>query len=211
MSNKSLFEKLFEDVMENDALGINNKDTQDTGTEDFGDGEKGGLDDDFGDGDTDTVTITLSRSLAKELKSALEEVLADEDMGSEVPEKDGLEGGEGGEAEDDEGWSEDAEDSEDEDSESCEDDEDEDEVKKESPQAEYKPFTNKGETLTKKGNAKVGGIAGKATAHGKAVQTSQTQGTEKYMPMNTKYDDGKSMKVKSSEYTPSGPGKSMFG
>ena len=28
--------------------------------------------------------------------------------------------------------------------------------------------------------------------------------------MNTKYDDGKSMKVKSNMSAPSGPGKSMF-
>ena len=59
--------------------------------------------------------------------------------------------------------------------------------------------------------ADVGAVAGTASAHGKASQTAQTKGTEHYMPMNTSYDDGKSMKVKSSNMsTQSGPGKSIF-
>ncbi len=210
MSNKSLFEKLFEDVMEHDALGIPNEAAEgDSDLENMGGGgEEGGMGEEGGG----MVTLTLDASVAEALLNALQEAMGGQE--EEAPE-----GGEGElppEGEASESWSEDAEEDEeykeDEDSE-CEEDEDKDDkkVKTESPQAQYKPFTNKGEVMTKKGNNKVGGVAGSSTGLGKATGTAQTAGTAHYMPMNTNYDDGKSMKVKTSRTSaPSGPGKSMF-
>ena len=199
MSNKSLFEKLFEDVMEHDALGIPNEAAEGDDMAEIG-GDVGGEGE--GEGE-DTVTLTLDRATAEALMSALEEVLGGEE--GEAGDMESAPEGLPAEGESSEGWSEDSEDDED-----SEKEEEDDDKLKESPQAEYKPFSNKGEGMTKKGNSKVGGVAGSPSIHGKAKQTAQTKGTEQYMPMNTKYDDGKSMKVKSTEYNPSGPGKSMF-
>jgi hypothetical protein len=216
MSNKSLFEKLFEDVMEHDALGIPNEAAEgDSDLENMGGGDEGGMEEEGGG----MVTLTLDASVAEALLNALQEAMGGEE---EAPEMEG-ELGQGEappEGEASESWSEDAEDedSESEDSESedseyeeGEEEEDDKKVKTESPQAQYKPFTNKGEVMTKKGNNKVGGVAGSSTGLGKATGTAQTAGTAHYMPMNTNYDDGKSNKVKTSRTsTPSGPGKSMF-
>jgi hypothetical protein len=211
MSNKSLFEKLFEDVMEKDALGLPETDMSSAG------GDMGGESDAEALGiDQDTVTLTLDKATAEALMSMLKSALGGE---SEDEGMDGGEEGEGGDesaSEDSQSWGEDAEEGEkeeeeSEDAEESEEDEDSEEGSlKESPQSEYKPFGNKGEQMTKKGNSKVGGVAGNTSAHGKAAQVSQTSGTEKYMPMNTKYDDGKNNKVKSSVSSPSGPGKSVF-
>lgn len=210
MSNKSLFEKLFEDVMEHDALGIPNEAAEgDSDLENMGGGDEGGMGDEGGN----MVTLTLDASVAEALLNALQEAMGGEEEAPEMEDELG-QGEAPSEGEASESWSEDAEDedAESEDSE-CEDEEDEDDkkVKTESPQAQYKPFTNKGEAMTKKGNNKVGGVAGSSTGLGKPTGTAQTAGTAHYMPMNTSYDDGKSMKVKTSRTsTPSGPGKSMF-
>jgi len=195
MSNKSLFEKLFEDVMENDALGL----PPEGGEEGGMGGEEGG-----GEGE-DTVTLTLDRATAEKLVEALQDVLG----GGEEEGEGESEGGEGGDelafgdeaAEDEEA----AEDSEDEEDEASED------SLKESPQSEYKDFKNNPLTYTSKGANKVGGVAGTATAHGKPSKTSQTKPTDSYAPMSTSYDDGMSMKAKGTRTSsPSGPGKSLF-
>jgi hypothetical protein len=208
MSNKSLFEKLFEDVMEKDALGLPDADMSGAG------GDMGGESDAEALGiDQDTVTLTLDKATAEALMSVLKSALGGEgeDEGMDGGEEGEIEGEEGGdESEDSQSWGEDAEESEKDDTEDSEESEDDENSLKESPQSEYKPFSNKGEQMTKKGNSKVGGVAGNTSAHGKAAQVSQTSGTEKYMPMNTKYDDGKNNKVKSNLSSPSGPGKSVF-
>ena len=195
MSNKSLFEKLFEDVMENDALGLPPEGGEEGGIG----GEEGG----HSEGE-DTVTLTLDRATAEKLVEALQDVLG----GGEEEGEGESEGGEGGDElafGDEASEDEETEDSEDEETEDSED------SLKESPQSEYKPFNVDPKKFTSKSANKVGGVAGTATAHGKAQQTSQTKGTETYMPMNTSYDDGKSMKAKGTRTSsPSGPGKSLF-
>jgi hypothetical protein len=196
MSKKSLFEKLFEEVMqpgqEGDeaALGLPSAEE--------GMGEQGEMGE---EGGSEDVTISMDRDTAQKLHDLLASVLggdveADEHMGEE-----GGEGEMGEEGEDDESWSEDAE-------EEKKEKEDEQEEMHESPQSEYVPFTNKGESLKGKNN-KVPGIASNVSGAGKAAQTSQTPGTEKYMPAKTAYADGKSNQV-SSNIKPSGAGKSVF-
>lgn len=204
MSNKSLFEKLFEDVMQDDAkmLGIGDDAGEDMGGEE---GDMGG-----DEAASEDVTISMDRETAQKLHDLLASVLggdveADEEMGLEG-EKKGVE--------DDESYGDDSygdessEDDEGEGDESSEEQDDNDALK-ESPQVGYKDFPNKGESLQKKDQKVAGAVATKVSGAGKASATSQTQGTEKYMPMSTKYDDGKSNQVKSN-IKPSGSGASMF-
>lgn len=209
MSNKSLFEKLFEEVMENDeaALGIDGGDTGDMG------GDMGG--DDLGGEDMggEDVTITLDKATAEKLidllQSALGGGMGDDDLGGDDLGGDDM-GGEGGE---DFGGSEDAE--EDEETEEDSEDEEEDEGSlKESPQVQYKNFGNDGQQMTKKTNMKTTGLAANATGGGQAAKKDQTPGTEKYMPFSNdgkKMTDKGNMKVSGARTsTPSGPSKSVF-
>ena len=212
MSNKSLFEKLFEEVMENDeaALGIEGGDAGDMGGD-----EMGG--DDFGDEmGGDEVTFTLDKATAEKLMDVLQAALGGgSEEGEGEMEHEGEEFGGEGEGEmggGEFGGSEDAE--EDEEEEDAEEDDDEDGSLKESPQAQYKPFGNKGEQMTKPGNRKVGGVAGNVSGAGKAEKTAQTKGTEHYMPFSDKGQNltqHGNMKVTGSRTAnPSGPGKSVF-
>ena len=216
MSNKSLFEKLFEEVMENDeaALGIDGGDSAGDmgGAEDFGGGDEGG---------SDEVTLTMDKATAEKLMDLLSAALGggldeegegegDEFGGSEegAGEEGGFGGGMGDEAAEDEEDDEHEEDAEE------EKDEEEEGSLKESPQAQYKPFTNKGEQMTKPGNRKVGGVASNVSGAGKAERTAQTQGTAHYMPHNdngSKMQQKGNMKVSGARAAnPSGPGKSVF-
>ena len=211
MSNKSLFEKLFEEVMENDeaALGIDGGDSAGDmgGAEDFG-GEEG-----MGE---DEVTLTMDKATAEKLMALLSAALGgglDEEGESQEDEFGGSEEG-AGEGEPFGGGmgSEDSED-EDEDEDSEEDEEEEGSLK-ESPQAQYKNFSNDGQQMTKASHRKVGGVAGTVSGAGKAEKTAQTQGTAHYMPHS---NDGKKMQQKGNmkvsgarAATPSGPGKSVF-
>ena len=204
MSNKSLFEKLFEEVMQDDAeaLGLPSGE----GGEDMG--EMGG--DEFGSEEGgDEVTLTLDRETAQKLHDLLGGILGGEETEeTEEGEFGGEEGGmeEGGEDMGDEA----AEEPEDE-------DEDSDETMSEAPQSKYEKFETKGkaEQLQKQSNSRVqGAVANKTSAHGKAEKTSQTQGTEHYMPFNKKVDQAKpggSIKVNNPKYNPSGQGDSIFG
>ena len=199
MSNKSLFEKLFEEVMESDeqALGIES-------TPEGGEGGEGGGE--FGQEEGgDDVTLTLDRSTAQALYDILGGVLGggEDEMGGEEM------GGEdfGGEMGDESAESWDEEEG-DESAENC--DEEEEEGLKESPQAKYENFPNKGESLRNRNQVVSGALAAKTSGQGKAEKTSQTPGTEKYMPASTKYDDGKSMKANGRAANVSGSGKSVF-
>jgi hypothetical protein len=213
MSNKSLFEKLFEEVMENDeaALGIDSGDAGDMGE---------GHDEMGGEAGGDEVTLTMDKATAEKLMDLLSAALGGghEEEG-EMGEFGGSEQGEGeehfGGSEDAEDEEEDAEESEEEDAEEDKEEEDSEEGSlKESPQAQYKPFTNKGEQMTKPTNRKVGGVAGVVSGAGKAEKTAQTQGTAHYMPFN---DKGEKLQQKGSQKVagaraanPSGPSKSVF-
>lgn len=211
MSNKSLFEKLFEEVMESDeqALGI----------ESTPEGESGQDGGDFGtdEGGDDQVTLTLDRSTAQALYDMLggvlgggsEEMGGDEEFGGNAPEAGGTEGEAGDESA--ESWEdEEDEDSEEKEEEEKEEDEDSEEGLHEAPQAKYENFPNKGESLRNRNQVVNGAMAAKTSGQGKAEKTSQTPGTEKYMPASTKYDDGKSMKANGRAANVSGPGKTMF-
>jgi len=212
MSNKSLFEKLYEEVMQDDAeaLGL-------PGGDEGGEVEGGG--DDFGgDEGGDEVTFTLPRSVAEQLQDALAAALGggeEDEFGGEGDEGGGEDfgGGEmGSEDAEEEDEEEDAEEDEEEDAE-----EDEEGELKESPQSKYVPFETKGKAsaMQSKSNSRVdGALANKTSAHGKAGKTAQTQGTAHYMPFNTKYTDGKGsgMKVNNPNYNKTqGAGESMFG
>ena len=203
MSNKSLFEKLFEEVMQDDAeaLGLPSGDE--------GAGEMGG--DDFGSEEGgDEVTLTLDRETAQKLHDLLGGVLGGEEEGEDegMGEEGDME--EGGEDFGDEA----AEEDEEEGDEASE--EDEDETMHEAPQSKYETFEtkSKAEKLQKKTNSRVeGALANKTSAHGKAQQTSQTSGTEHYMPFNKKIDQAKpggSIKVNNPKYNPNGQGDSIF-
>lgn len=205
MSNKSLFEKLFEEVMQDDAeaLGLP------SGEGGEGMGEMGG--DEFGSEEGgDEVTLTLDRETAQKLHDLLGGILGGDEETEETEEGEfgGEEGGmeEGGEDMGDEA----AEEPEDE-------DEDSDETMSEAPQSKYEKFETKGkaEQLQKQSNSRVqGAVANKTSAHGKAEKTSQTPGTEHYMPFNKKVDQAKpggSIKVNNPKYNPSGQGDSIFG
>jgi len=211
MSNKSLFEKLFEEVMENDeaSLGIEGGDS----TGDMG-GEGG---DDFGDEmGGDEVTLTLDKATAEKLMDLLSAALGggiDEEGESPEDEFGGSEEG-AGEGEDFGGMGDEAAEDED-DEEDAEEEKDEEEGSlKESPQAQYKNFGNDGQQMTKPTNRKVGGVAGTVSGVGKAEKTAQTQGTAHYMPHS---DKGEKMQQKANmkvsgarAANPSGPGKSVF-
>jgi hypothetical protein len=205
MSNKSLFEKLFEEVMQDDAeaLGLP------SGEGSEGAGEMGG--DDFGSEEGgDEVTLTLDRETAQKLHDLLGGILG----GGEETEDEGM-----GEEDGMEDMGED-EDMGDEAAESIEEDEensDEDDTMHEAPQSKYETFETKGkaEQLQKHSNSRVqGALANKTSAHGKAERTSQTPGTEHYMPFNKKVDQAKpggSIKVNNPKYNPNGKGDSIFG
>jgi hypothetical protein len=207
MSNKSLFEKLFEEVMQDDAeaLGLpsgeGSEGAGEMGGEDFG-SEEGG----------DEVTLTLDRATAQKLHDLLGGILG----GGEETEDEGM--GEEGEMEEggEDMGDEAAEDSEVEE-EDAEDTDDEDETMSEAPQSKYEKFETKAkaEQLQKQGNSRVqGAVANKTSAHGKAEKTAQTQGTAHYMPFNKKVDQAKpggSIKVNNPKYNPSGQGDSIFG
>lgn len=211
MSNKSLFEKLFEEVMESDeqALGIEP-------SSEGGLGEEGGGD--FGDeAGGDQVTLTLDRSTAQALYDMLGGVLGggEEEMGGE--EGGSEEFGEEGKAEDAEygdesaeNWDKEEKDEDSEESDDSDESEDSEEGLHEAPQAKYENFPNKGESLRNRNQVVNGALAAKTSGQGKAEKTSQTPGTEKYMPASTKYDDGKSMKANGRAANVSGPGKSVF-
>ena len=203
MSNKSLFEKLFEEVMQDDAeaLGLpsgeGSEGAGEMGGEDFG-SEEGG----------DEVTLTLDRETAQKLHDLLGGILG----GGEETEEEGEFGGDedmGGEDEDmgDEAAEDEADEEEDE----------KDETMHEAPQSKYETFEtkSKAEKLQKKTNARVeGALANKTSAHGNAEKTSQTPGTEKYMPFTKKVDQAKpggSIKVNNPKYNPNGKGDSIFG
>ena len=209
MSNKSLFEKLFEEVMENDeaALGIEGGDSA---------GDMGGEGEDFGGDDMggDEVTLTLDKATAEKLMDLLSAAMGGGHEEEGEAEGDEFGGSEEGAGEEHFGGmgSEDAEEEEEEDAEEEEDD-DEGSLK-ESPQAQYKPFNNTGEQMTKPTNRKVGGVAGTVSGAGKAEKTAQTQGTAHYMPFNDKGDkmtQKGNMKVSGARAAnPSGTGKSVF-
>lgn len=214
MSNKSLFEKLFEEVMQDDAeaLGLPSDEGrgdagEDMGGEDFG-SEEGG----------DEVTLTLDRETAQKLHDLLGGVLGggeeteEENMGGEEGEDE--EGGYG--SEDSEDSDEDEDEAAEEESEKEEEDEDSEESMFEAPQSKYEKFEtkSKADKLQSKSNSRVdGALANKTSAHGKAEKTSQTPGTEKYMPFTKKVDQAKpggSIKVNNPKYNPNGQGDSIF-
>ena len=157
------------------------------------------------------VTLTMDKATAEKLMDLLSAALGgglDEEGEGEGDEFGGSEEGAGEEGGFGGGMGED----EDEDAE--EEEEEEEGSLKESPQAQYKPFTNKGEQMTKPGNRKVGGVAGTVSGAGKAEKTAQTQGTAHYMPHS---DNGSKMQQKGNmkvagarAANPSGPGKSVF-
>ena len=209
MSNKSLFEKLFEEVMQDDAeaLGLPSGEGEE-GAGEEGAGEMGG--EDFGSEEGgDEVTLTLDRETAQKLHDLLGGILGD---GEETEDEGGMEGeggmGEFGEGEEDMG---------DEAAEEEDDEEGSDDTMYEAPQSKYEPFEteNKAKTLQGKGNSRVkGALANKTTAHGKAERTSQTPDTQHYMPFNKKVDQAKpggSIKVNNPKYNPNGKGDSIFG
>lgn len=213
MSNKSLFDKLFENVMQDDAeaLGLPSSDEGmggEGGGESFG-GEEGG----------DEVSFTLDRATAQKLHEVLSAVLGGEEETQEEEDMGG-EGEEGDGEEDGESWSEDSEDEEDEkgDESAEEKDEEKDEEKKgalkESPQSEYIKFSteDKAASLQKKGNWVVNNaVASKVSGQGAPEKTAQTQGTAHYMPLKHKVEDAKGSQVVKSKMTkPSGEGESVF-
>jgi hypothetical protein len=206
MSNKSLFEKLFEEVMQDDAeaLGLP------SGEGSEGAGEMGG--DDFGSEEGgDEVTLTLDRETAQKLHALLGGVLGGEEEGEDEGMGEEGEMEEGGEDFGDEASEEDEEEGD----EASEEDE-EDETMHEAPQSKYEKFEteSRAKTLQGRGNSRVkGALADKTSAHGKAPQTSQTQGTAHYMPFNKKIDQanpGGSIKVNNPKYNPNGQGDSIF-
>ena len=205
MSNKSLFEKLFEEVMQDDAeaLGLpsgeGSEGAGEMGGEDFG-SEEGG----------DEVTLTLDRETAQKLHDLLGGILGG---GEETEDEGGMDEEGGMEDMGDEAAEEEDADSE----EDAEDTDDEDETMSEAPQSKYETFETKGkaEQLQKQSNSRVqGAVANKTSAHGKAEKTSQTPGTEHYMPFTKKVDQAKpggSIKVNNPKYNPNGKGDSIFG
>jgi hypothetical protein len=212
MSNKSLFEKLFEEVMENDeaALGIEGGDSAGDmgGAEDFGGGDEG-----MGD----EVTLTMDKATAEKLMDLLSAALGGglDEEGEGEGEGDEFGGSEEGAGEDfGGGMGDEAAEEDDEDEEDAEEEEEEEGSLKESPQAQYKNFSNDGQQMTKPGNRKVGGVAGTVSGAGKAEKTAQTQGTAHYMPHSdngSKMQQKGNMKVSGARAAnPSGPGKSVF-
>jgi hypothetical protein len=184
MSNKSLFEKLFEEVMQDDAeaLGLpsgeGSEGAGEMGGEDFG-SEEGG----------DEVTLTLDRATAQKLHDLLGGILG------------------GGEETEDEGMGEEgAEDTDDEDETMSE--APQSKYEKFETKAKAEQLQKQGNSRVQ------GAVANKTSAHGKAEKTAQTQGTAHYMPFNKKVDQAKpggSIKVNNPKYNPSGQGDSIFG
>ncbi len=207
MSNKSLFEKLFEEVMQDDAeaLGLpsgeGSEGAGDMGGEDFG-SEEGG----------DEVTLTLDRATAQKLHDLLGGILG----GEEETEDEGEFGDDEDMGGEDEGMGDEDMGDEAAEDEADEEEDEKDETMHEAPQSKYETFEtkSKAEKLQKKTNARVeGALANKTSAHGKAQQTSQTQGTAHYMPFNKKVDQAKpggSIKVNNPKYNPNGQGDSIF-
>jgi hypothetical protein len=198
MSNKSLFEKLFEEVMDNDAQALGIGGDEEGG---MGGGEEGGFGGD--EAGSEDVTISMDRETAQKLHDLLASVLGGDEVADEEMAGEGEEDGEygmGDEAAEEEEGQEDAE----------EKDEEKGTIK-ESPQSGYVPFTNKGESLQKKSNQVQGAVAGKVSGAGKPEKTAQTQGTAHYMPFNQKPDHATGSQVVKSKMTKaSGEGESMF-
>lgn len=208
MSNKTLFEKLFEEVMQDDAQALGLPSPEEGGSEGAGEGmgEEGGMEDEG------QVTVTMDRETAQKLHDLLASVLGAE----ETPEEDfGGEGEAEGE-EDGESWgSEDAEEDESEDEDAEEEDDEASAELAESPQSEYVPFETEGKakTLQGKGNMTVkGAVASKVSGQGNAEKTAQTQGTAHYMPFKPTVKDGKGggAVVDSKMKKQSGAGDSLF-
>jgi hypothetical protein len=201
MSNKSLFEKLFEEVMENDAQALGIGGDEEGG---MGGGEEGGMGGD--EAGSEDVTISMDRETAQKLHDLLASVLGGDEVADEEMAGEGGEGGEGGEMGEEDGeygMGDEA-------AEECEEGEEEEPIK-ESPQSGYVPFNNKGESLQKKSNQVQGAIAGKVSGAGKPEKTAQTQGTAHYMPFNQKPDHATGSQVVKSKMTKaSGAGESMF-
>ena len=198
MSNKSLFEKLFEEVMENDAQALGIGGDEEGG---MGGGEEGGFGGD--EAGSEDVTISMDRETAQKLHDLLASVLGGDEVADEEM------AGEGGEGEEDGEYGMGDEAAEEEDAE--ENEEKEEGTIKESPQSGYVPFTNKGESLQKKSNQVQGAVAGKVSGAGKPEKTAQTQGTAHYMPFNQKPDHATGSQVVKSKMTKaSGEGESMF-
>jgi len=188
MSNKSLFEKLFEEVMSDEAaIGISPE--QEGGSEEggFGGEEEGGSED---------VTISMDRETAQKLHDLLASVL-----GGDVEADEQMEGEEPKEKEDTLAFGDQA-DEEEGDDEEMEDEDSEEQSFRESPEAEtvkggskgsgYKPFNIKqGDHLMKKSSMKGPGIQTKNSLAGAASQTTQTAPTAHYMKASTSYKDGK--------------------
>ena len=199
MSNKSLFEKLFEEVMENDAQALGIGGDEEGG---MGGGEEGGFGGD--EAGSEDVTISMDRETAQKLHDLLASVLGGDEVADDEM------AGEGGEAEEDGEYGMGDEAAEEEDAEE-KDKEKEEGTIKESPQSGYVPFTNKGESLQKKSNQVQGAVAGKVSGAGKPEKTAQTQGTAHYMPFNQKPDHATGSQVVKSKMTKaSGEGESMF-
>ena len=199
MSNKSLFEKLFEEVMENDAQALGIGGDEEGG---MGGGEEGGFGGD--EAGSEDVTISMDRETAQKLHDLLASVLGGDEVADEEM------AGEGGEGEEDGEYGMGDEAAEEEDAEE-KDEEKEEGTIKESPQSGYVPFTNKGESLQKKSNQVQGAVAGKVSGAGKPEKTAQTQGTAHYMPFNQKPDHATGSQVVKSKMTKaSGEGESMF-
>lgn len=206
MSNKSLFEKLFEEVMSDDAEALGLPSPEEGAASESEGMEEGG---------DDQVTLTLDRETAQKLHDLLSSQLGggEEDFGGDEEEM-------GGESEEDgESWgSEDAEEGEHEEEEKHEEDaeeeEDEEGSLKESPQAQYSKFETEGKakSMQSKGNMQVkGAVASKVSGHGSPEKTAQTQGTAHYMPLKHKVEDAKGSQVVKSKMTkPSGEGDSIF-
>jgi hypothetical protein len=193
MSNKSLFEKLFEEVMQDESdlknLGIS--------PEQEGGSEEGGFDGEE-EGGSEDVTISMDRETAQKLHDLLASVLggdvkADEEMEGEEPKEKEDTLAFGDQADEEEGDDEDEE---------MEDEDSEEQSFRESPEAEtvkggskgsgYKPFNIKqGDHLMKKSSMKGPGIQTKNSLAGSASQTTQTAPTAHYMKASTSYKDGK--------------------
>jgi hypothetical protein len=190
MSNKSLFDKLFNEVMQSepqtdeDALGLP---AADEGGEDFG-GDMGG-DEGFGDEGEEEggdITLTLDRATAEKLKGFLDAALGG-DLGGEDEEDFGDEG------EEDLGGEEGGEDLGGE----------EGGAFGESPAVETMeelPTQKYVDALTGKKNKVEGALAAKTTGHGEG--SGEVTGAHPLKKMSTAYNDGKGgkNKVNSTKY-----------
>ena len=181
MSNKSLFDKLFNEVMQSepqtdeDALGLP---AADEGGEDFG-GDLGG-DESFGEeeGGGEEVTLTMDRATAEKLKGLIDAALGgdmgeEEDFGEEGGEEMGEEGGEEMGGEEAGG------------------------AFGESPAVETMeelPTQKYVDALTGKKNKVEGALAAKTTGHGEG--SGEVTGAHPLKKMSMAYNDGKGSKNK---------------